>query len=121
MPFGPPCSDPWRGKGGGIRQICSGVGGTPTQWGRKRRLFEGAARDAVRSLFPRCTHPGCRVRTKRTHTDHTLDYAKGGTTDPANGNPRCRRHNQAKNQGYTVHRDALGEWHTYRPDGTEIG
>ncbi|MEZ5295299.1 MAG: DUF222 domain-containing protein [Ilumatobacteraceae bacterium] len=106
---------------GYIRYVIVNDQGVPIQWGRKRRLFEGAARDAVRSMFPRCTHPGCRVRTKRTHTDHTLDYAKGGTTDPANGNPRCRRHNQAKNHGYTVHRDALGEWHTYRPDGTEIG
>ncbi len=53
--------------------------------------------------------------------DHTLDDAKGGTTDPANGNPRCRRHNQAKHCGDTVQRDALGEFHTYRPDGTEIG
>ena len=106
---------------GYIRYVILDDEGVPIQWGRKRRLFEGAARDAVRSLSTRCTHPGCRVRTKRTHTDHTLDYAKGGLTEPGNGNPRCRRHNNAKNHGYTVYRDALGEFHTYRPDGTEIG
>lgn len=106
---------------GYIRFVIVNDDRVPIQWGRTRRLFEGAARDAVRAMFPRCTHPGCRVRTKRTQTDHTVDYAKGGTTDPANGNPRCRRHNNAKNHGYTVYRDALGEFHTYRPDGTEIG
>ena len=106
---------------GYLRYVILDDRGSPIRWGRKRRLFEGPARDAVRSLSTRCTHPGCRVPTKRTQTDHTLDFAKGGTTDPANGNPRCRRHNNAKNQGYTVHRDALGEFHTYRPDGTEIG
>ena len=105
---------------GYIRYVICNEQGVPTRWGRKRRLFEGAARDAVRSLSTRCTHPGCRVRTNRTHTDHTVDYARGGTTDPTNGNPRCRRHNVLKNQGYTVYRDPLGEWHTYRPDGTEI-
>lgn len=106
---------------GYIRFVILNDDRVPIQWGRTRRLFEGAARDAVRAMFPRCTHPGCRVRTKRTQTDHTVDDAKGGTTDPANGNPRCRRHNNAKNHGYTVYRDALGEFHTYRPDGTEIG
>jgi hypothetical protein len=60
------------------------------------------------------------VRARRSQADHTTDYAQGGPTDPANGGPRCRRHNQIKNHGYTVHRDGRGNWHTYRPDGSEI-
>ena len=94
--------------------------GHPIHWGRKKRLFDGPARDAVRSLSTRCTQPGCRVPTRRTQTDHTVDYARGGTTDPDNGNIRCHRHNLMKNRGYTVQRDALGQWRTYRPDGTEM-
>ena len=105
---------------GYVRFVIHDDTGIPIRWGRRRRLFTGAARDAVLSLSSRCTHPGCRVRARRSQADHTLDYARGGPTDPANGNPRCPRHNRLKNHGYTVHRDRQGHWHTYRPDGTEI-
>jgi hypothetical protein len=105
---------------GHIRYVIRNEQGVPITWGRKRRLFEGPARDAVRSMATRCTHPGCRVRLKRTQTDHTVDFARGGPTEPGNGNPRCLRHNQLKNRGFTVWRDHLGDWHTYRPDGTEV-
>jgi hypothetical protein len=105
---------------GYVRFVIRNDQGVPIRWGRERRLFEGAARDAVRSLSTRCTHPGCRVPTRRTQTDHTVDFAAGGRTDPDNGNPRCLRHNLIKNRGYTVHRDAQGTWHTYHPDGTEV-
>ena len=105
---------------GYVRWVIRNDHGVPIRWGRKQRLFKGAARDAVRSMSTRCTHPGCRVPTKRTQTDHMIEWSRGGPTDPGNGNPDCRRHNLVKNRGYTVHRDALGDWHTYRPDGTEI-
>ena len=105
---------------GYIRYVVRNEEGVPITWGRKRRLFEGPARDAVRSMATRCTHPGCRVRLKRTQTDHTVDFARGGHTDPGNGNPRCLRHNLTKNRGFTVWRDPTGDWHTYRPDGTEV-
>lgn len=103
-----------------VRYIVRNDEGVPIRWGRTRRLFEGAARDAVRVLSTRCTHPGCRAPVRRTETDHSIDWSKGGVTDPANGNPRCKRHNLVKNHGFTVHRDHQGRWHTYRPDGTEI-
>jgi hypothetical protein len=105
---------------GYIRYVIHDEQGVPIRWGRKRRLFEGAARDAVRSMSTRCTHPGCRVPTKRTHTDHTIEWSRGGRTDPDNGGIKCERHNLLKNQGFNVWRDQLGIWHTYRPDGTEI-
>ena len=105
---------------GHVRYVIRNEEGVPVRWGRKRRLFEGPARDAVRSMATRCTHPGCRVRLKRTQTDHTVDFARGGPTEPANGNPRCLRHNLSKNRGFTVWRDQSGAWHTYRPDGTEV-
>lgn len=33
----------------------------------------------------------------------------------------CDHHNPMKNKGYRTWRDADGLWHTYRPDGTELG
>ena len=39
----------------------------------------------------------------------------------ANGGPACNHHNRWKNNGTITLRDAKGRWHTYRPDGTEIG
>ena len=33
----------------------------------------------------------------------------------------CPKHDRAKNDGYRVFRDEAGQWHTYRPNGTEIG
>ena len=64
--------------------------------------------------------PAAELRAGRSQADHTVEYARGGLTDPANGGPQCRRHNNAKNEGFTVWRDPMGAWHTYRPDGTEI-
>ena len=40
---------------------------------------------------------------------------------PDNGGPACARHNRWKQQhGFRTWRDPTGQWHTYRPDGTEI-
>jgi hypothetical protein len=103
-----------------VRFVTADAAGIPTVWGDRQRLFTGKARQAVMSLSPRCTHPGCRVRARRSHADHTTEHARGGPTVPANGGPRCPRHNLIKNHGSTVHRDTHGHWHTYRPDGTEI-
>lgn len=95
--------------------------GVPIHWGRKRRLFRGGAREAVRTLGYRCLHPGCRVGGRRCQIDHTVEWHSGGETTPANGGLGCGRHNRLKHRrGYTVHRDRYGHWHTYRPDGTEI-
>lgn len=93
--------------------------GVPIHWGRERRLFEGAARDAVMSLACRCTAPGCRVPSSRSDADHLQPWSAGGPTNPDNGGPRCSRHNRQRNLGYASRRSRHG-WHTYRPDGSEI-
>ena len=72
-------------------------------------------------LSTRCTAPGCRVPTTKCETDHIIEYSNGGTTNPDNGAPTCKRHNLFRhNRRYTITRDPLGNWHTYRPDGTEV-
>jgi hypothetical protein len=105
---------------GHVRFVVESDEGIPIHWGRDRRLYTGAARDAVMSLFPRCIYPGCIVRAGRSDADHTVEWQHGGETCPDNGGPMCPRHNRLKSHGYTVHRDRHGHWHTYRPDGTEI-
>jgi Domain of unknown function (DUF222) len=102
-----------------VRFVVLGDDGVPIHWGRERRLFQGAARDAVMSLACRCTAPGCRVPASRSDADHLLPWSEGGRTDPDNGGPRCRRHNRQRNLGFAAERSRYG-WHTYRPDGTEI-
>ena len=106
---------------GHVRFVILDDEGVPIRWGRKRRLFSGAAREAVRTLGFRCLHPGCRVRAGRCQTDHTVEWSAGGETGPDNGGLACPRHNRWKHRHrYTVHRDRHGHWHTYRPDGSEI-
>jgi hypothetical protein len=105
---------------GHIRFVALDETGIPIKWGRRRRLFEGAARQAVIALSPRCTHPGCRVRAGRSQGDHLVAWADGGETCPDNGGPRCNAHNRLRNRGYASSRDRRGNWHTFRPDGSEI-
>jgi len=106
---------------GFVRFVIHDDAGVPIHWGRERRLFTGASREAVISLSHRCTHPGCRVPAGRCQADHLVDWQHGGETRPDNGGPRCGRHNRLRNDGFAVERDRLGRWHTFRPDGTEIG
>jgi hypothetical protein len=106
---------------GFVRFVVLDDKGVPIRWGRERRLFSGAAREAVLALSPRCTHPGCRVRAGRCQIDHLTEWHQGGETCPDNGGVGCGRHNRLKHRNrYTVTRDPLGNWHTHRPDGTEL-
>ncbi len=84
------------------------------------RAFTGSSRLAVLLGDERCTHPGCWVPASQCQIDHTQPHAGGGLTNPGNGGPKCQRHNLFKERGFTVWRDPTGEWHTYRPDGSEI-
>ena len=105
---------------GYIRFQIVNAAGQVTHQTSKQRLFAGPVREAVMQLAARCTHPGCRVRRK-LQADHLVPHSRGGPTATTNGGPGCGRHNRDRyTRGYTVRRDRIG-WHTYRPDGTEIG
>ena len=92
--------------------------GNVIDYGRRRRLFTGAARDAVMLHSPRCTWSGCDTTSSYCNADHTIDWQHGGPTTTTNGGPLCPRHDRTKNRGYKLRRDPNGTWHTYRPDGT---
>lgn len=106
---------------GHVRRVVVDGAGNVVDLGRRRRLFTGAVREAVMLHSPRCIWPGCATPAGRCDADHTHDWQHGGVTAPTNGAPMCPRHDRRKNGGYRVRRDADGQWHTYRPDGTEIG
>jgi hypothetical protein len=111
---------------GHVRRVVVGADGVVIDLGRRRRLFTGPAQLAVMLNTTTCTHPGCHTPASRCQTDHTNpwtprpDGTGGGPTKPDNGNNRCGRHNLFKENGFRVWRDPAGQWHTYRPDGTEI-
>ena len=106
---------------GQVRRILRSSDGVTLDFGRRRRLFTGPARDAVLISEHHCVWPGCNVASSRCQVDHLTEWRNDGTTNITNAVPLCGRHNRHKTHGYRIQRDHHGRWHTYRPDGTEIG
>jgi Domain of unknown function (DUF222) len=106
---------------GHVRRVVLDTAGVVIDLGRRSRLFTGGARDAVLLGDRWCLWPGCDLRSGRCQTDHTQPWASNGPTKPDNAGTACARHNRWKQHGYRTWRDPTGHWHTYRPDGTEIG
>ena len=106
---------------GQIRRVVVDTAGRVIDLGRRRRLFTGAAREAVLLAGSQCCGPGCDNRSFNIHIDHLSAWAAlNGATSPTNAGPMCAKHNQAKEQSrIRVKRDETG-WHHYRPDNTEI-
>ena len=105
---------------GHVRRVVYDAAGNVVDLGRRRRLFTGTAREAVMLQAKRCLWPGCEIPAGRCEADHLNPWAAAGPTAPTNGAPACRRHNRAKNHGFTTRRDSSGNWHVYRPDRTEL-
>jgi hypothetical protein len=106
---------------GQVRRVVLDSGGVVVNLGRKKRLFTGPLRDAVLMHSRWCTWPGCNRPAEQCEADHVLPWANAGPTNSRNGGPECGHHNRWKATGYTSRRDQHGQWHHYRPDGTEIG
>jgi hypothetical protein len=106
---------------GMMRRLVLDSAGVVLDMGRRQRLFTGALREAVLLSGRRCLWPGCNRAAHHCDADHTIPAAHGGPTAAWNGGPNCDHHNLWKNRGYRTWRDPQGIWHTYRPDGTEVG
>lgn len=107
---------------GRLRRVLSAPDGHVIELGRSRRLFTGAARDAVMLGDRRCLWPGCTTPTHHCQSDHTVEWADGGVTSPWNGGRACVTHNVFKSaHHYTAHRRDDGDWDVRRPDGRSIG
>ncbi len=106
---------------GQVRRIVMDSAGVVVDVGRKQRLFTGALRDAVMLVSHRCIWPGCYRPASQCEADHVLPFSHAGPTAAHNGSPACGHHNRWKTRGYRTRRDPNGQWHHYRPDGTEVG
>jgi hypothetical protein len=107
---------------GRVRRVVLDATDAVINLGRSRRVFTGAARDAVLLQHRRCLWPGCGLPARRSQIDHRTPWGsrERGPTDAANGDPLCGRHNRWKTRGYRTWRDPDGGWHLARPDGTDI-
>ncbi|HNJ98114.1 MAG TPA: DUF222 domain-containing protein [Ilumatobacteraceae bacterium] len=104
---------------GHVRRVVIDSQGVIVNLGRRQRLFTGPVREAILALQPVCYCGGCRQRSREV--DHLIPWSRGGPTDARNGGGACGHHNRLKTRGYRTCRGPDGEWHHYRPDGTEIG
>jgi len=107
---------------GYIRRVVIDGQGVVVDFGRKRRLFNGAAREALKLMIDGCEHIGCPVRPTSCQIDHIEEWVRdGGATDLRNGALKCNGQNRAKHRlGITEERDANGTLVQYRADGTAI-
>jgi hypothetical protein len=103
-----------------IRRVVHDTASVVIDLGRRRRLYEHGAREAVMLLAERCAWVGCDLPAEWCQADHSIGWAAHGATVPRNGQPLCGRHNRFKERGYRVYRDEVGGWHVVDPAGNEI-
>lgn len=104
---------------GHIRRIVVDTAGVAIDMGRRRRLFQGPAREAARLLVLRCEHPGCELPADLCDIDHADEWADGGLTDQDNARIRCDTHNIEKTKNrWQSKRATNGHTYTIRADGT---
>ena len=104
---------------GHVRRVVVDASGVAIDMGRRRRLFEGAAREAAKLLVLRCEHPGCELPAEFCDVDHADEWTDGGQTDQHNSRVRCGSHNVDKNtHRWRSTRATNGRTYTIRQDGS---
>jgi hypothetical protein len=104
---------------GHVRRVVVDGAGVAIDLGRRRRLFEGPAREAARLLVLRCEHPGCELPADLCDVDHADEWTDGGHTDQHNSRIRCGVHNVDKSKRrWRSRRATNGRTYTVRADGT---
>ena len=104
---------------GHIRRVIVDSAGVTIDMGRRRRLFQGPARQAAKLLILRCEHPGCELPADLCDVDHADEWTHGGPTDQENSRIRCGTHNTDKTKHrWRSQRATNGRTYTIRPDGT---
>ena len=102
-----------------IRRIVVDATGVVIDQGRARR-FTGSARTAATATHTHCIWPGCHTPASRCDIDHLCEHSRNGPTTQPNAAPLCGKHNRWKHKGYTITRQPDGNWHTTRPDGSQL-
>ena len=104
---------------GHVRRVVVDAAGVAIDMGRRRRLFDGPAREAAKLLVTRCEHPGCELPTDLCDVDHADEWTDGGHTDQHNSRIRCGSHNVDKSKHrWRSRRASNGRTYTIRSDGT---
>ncbi len=104
---------------GHVRRVVVDSAGVVIDFGRRQRLYAGAAREAAKLLLIQCEHPGCELSAELCDVDHTVEWADGGPTDQRNAGARCSSHNVDKTRRrWRARRATNGRSYTLRPDGT---
>lgn len=104
---------------GHIRRVVVDAAGVTVDMGRRRRLFDGPARQAAKLLVRRCEHPGCELPADLCDVDHADEWSDGGPTDQSNSRVRCNTHNVDKTKHrWRSRRATNGRTYTIRSDGT---
>ena len=101
---------------GRLRLIVVDGRGVIVHAGRKRRLFNGALREAIQAIDPVCSWLGCNLRAQICDIDHLEPRSRGGPTNPGNSGIMCHKHNVFKHTaGYTATRNTNGKVAITRP------
>lgn len=66
--------------------------------GVRRRLFQGATREAVLVRDQECFHEYCETLAEDCQVDHIEPYSAGGLTIETNGRAACPRHNRNRHR-----------------------
>jgi hypothetical protein len=96
------------------------IGAPEASISQKTRTFTGPLRRLIQTLDTTCVWVGCDIPSNRCQADHITPWRATQDTSAGNGAPLCGRHNRYKEHGYHTHRDANGNWHIQRPNGTTI-
>lgn len=106
----------------GVSRILTGPNSLPLDVGREHRLFPAGIRRAIEVRDVHCVFAGCDAPAAWCDVHHVDHWAWGGETSCDTGALICERHHTAVHEGgFRVARDpGTADWHTYRPDGTEI-
>jgi hypothetical protein len=81
---------------GEVRRVVFGDDGHILDFGRTKRFFTGALRDALAVRDRTCAEPGCEVPARQCQADHDVEWADGGATSERHGRMYCGWHNRWK-------------------------
>ena len=100
------------------RRLVTDPLGRLIDYGRTTYRPPTALADFVRARDRHCTFPHCTRPAVRCDLDHSVDWAKGGSTSECNLHPLCERHHQAKHvAGWSVSVTADGASRWTSPTG----
>jgi hypothetical protein len=106
----------------GVVRILTDPAGLPLDVGQEQRTATAAIRRALELRDGHCVFAGCSIPAAWCDVHHVIHWAHGGPTSCENGALLCERHHTAVHEGgFGITRDPdTTDWHTYRPDGSEI-